>query len=248
LEEESAVPPTSIEEFVRNSLEASSTAALVGQFKKVMETFGFEILSYYILQRGFREVSARSGQRVHRDKSVVDDFFPGDTPLAFDPQLAAVINKLEPYHWFETEHHPELSDRMRYIFRRLREDGFEDGIGVPVVTRPGDLALFALSTRNRQFDLSKSELRVLQLACQAMHARFDELSRSEPEPNLSDREKEVMGLVARGASNSEIAKRLQVSSHTVDTHIRRSFLKLGVNNRIEAAIKVACSGILARAS
>ncbi|MEX0645496.1 MAG: LuxR C-terminal-related transcriptional regulator [Parvularculaceae bacterium] len=242
------MPPTSIEEFVKNSMAAGSTAALVAQFKTVMETFGFEVLSYYILQRGFREISARSGQRVHRDKSVVEDFFPGDMPVAFDPRLAAVINKLEPYHWFEVEQHPDLSERLRYIYRRLREDGFEDGIGVPVVTRPGDLSLFALSTRNRKFDLSKSEMRVLQFACQAMHARYDELSRTEPEPNLSDREREVMGLVARGASNSEIAKRLQVSSHTVDTHIRRSFLKLGVNSRIEAAIKLACSGILAGAA
>ena len=45
-----------------------------------------------------------------------------------------------------------------------------------------------------------------------------------------------MRLVAGGRTNKEIANALNLSTHTVDTLIRRCFSKLGVNNRTEASI------------
>jgi DNA-binding NarL/FixJ family response regulator len=48
----------------------------------------------------------------------------------------------------------------------------------------------------------------------------------------------VLGLVARGYSNKEIAKALYLSGNTVKTYLRRVFEKLQVNDRQEAADKV----------
>lgn len=48
---------------------------------------------------------------------------------------------------------------------------------------------------------------------------------------LSDREAEVMGLIAQGRSNSEIARELVVSEKTVKNHVNRVFAKLGVRSR-----------------
>jgi DNA-binding NarL/FixJ family response regulator len=45
---------------------------------------------------------------------------------------------------------------------------------------------------------------------------------------LSEREKEVLGLMAEGRSNSAIAERLFVSEGTVEKHIKAIFLKLGL--------------------
>lgn len=52
---------------------------------------------------------------------------------------------------------------------------------------------------------------------------------------LSDREKEVLGLMSAGATNREIAARLQVSAETVKRHAATIFRKLEVRNRTEAA-------------
>jgi DNA-binding NarL/FixJ family response regulator len=51
---------------------------------------------------------------------------------------------------------------------------------------------------------------------------------------LSNREREVLGLVATGATNNQIAAHLFLSPHTVKDHISSIFRKLGVRNRAEA--------------
>jgi DNA-binding NarL/FixJ family response regulator len=48
---------------------------------------------------------------------------------------------------------------------------------------------------------------------------------------LSERESEVMVLLAQGLRNSDIAKALYISDETVKTHIKRAYRKLGVSNR-----------------
>lgn len=53
---------------------------------------------------------------------------------------------------------------------------------------------------------------------------------------LTEREREVLALIARGASNPEIASDLYLSVDTVKTHVRQLFRKLGVTNRTKAAM------------
>ncbi len=60
---------------------------------------------------------------------------------------------------------------------------------------------------------------------------------------LSRRECEVVGLVAEGCTNREIASRLVVSTRTVDMHVRNILLKLDARSRAEAAAKAGRMGI-----
>lgn len=54
-------------------------------------------------------------------------------------------------------------------------------------------------------------------------------------PSLSFREKQILGMVVMGFSNSEIAMRLVVAESTVKSHLSAAFRKLGVRSRNEAA-------------
>ena len=64
-----------------------------------------------------------------------------------------------------------------------------------------------------------------------------------PEP-LSDRELEVLALIASGASNQQIAEHLVVSMSTVKSHINRTYRKLGVNSRTQAIARSRQLGIV----
>lgn len=60
---------------------------------------------------------------------------------------------------------------------------------------------------------------------------------------LSLREQEVLTLLSRGLSNKDIAEELGISAHTVKTHVERTYEKLGVSSRSEAAAIAGAQGL-----
>jgi DNA-binding NarL/FixJ family response regulator len=64
-----------------------------------------------------------------------------------------------------------------------------------------------------------------------------------PLPELTDREREVLELVARGLSNPAIARHLVVSPKTVKNHVSNIFAKLAVADRAEAIAKARRAGL-----
>ena len=64
-----------------------------------------------------------------------------------------------------------------------------------------------------------------------------------PEP-LTERELEVLRLVANGDSNQEIARKLVVSLATVKTHINHVFGKLGAESRVQVATRARALGLI----
>jgi DNA-binding NarL/FixJ family response regulator len=61
---------------------------------------------------------------------------------------------------------------------------------------------------------------------------------------LTDREREVMALVAEGLSNDEIAARLYISPTTAKTHVSRTMIKLGARDRAQLVVYAYESGLV----
>ena len=66
----------------------------------------------------------------------------------------------------------------------------------------------------------------------------------QPEPVLSEREREVLDLIAAGSTNKEIAERLFLSPYTVKEHTSALYRKLGARNRADAVQRGQRIGLL----
>jgi DNA-binding NarL/FixJ family response regulator len=64
-----------------------------------------------------------------------------------------------------------------------------------------------------------------------------------PFPDLTDRERELLRLIAQGWSNNDIAARLSISGKTVSNHISNIFNKLQVADRAQAMIRAREAGL-----
>jgi DNA-binding NarL/FixJ family response regulator len=62
-------------------------------------------------------------------------------------------------------------------------------------------------------------------------------------PELSEREREVLELIARGHTNSDIARKLVISPKTVRNHVSNVFTKLQVSDRSEAIVRAREAGL-----
>ena len=70
------------------------------------------------------------------------------------------------------------------------------------------------------------------------------LKTDQPEPMLTEREREVLQLLGGGATNREIAEQLYLSPYTVKEHTSALYRKLGARNRAEAVLRAQRIGLL----
>jgi DNA-binding NarL/FixJ family response regulator len=89
------------------------------------------------------------------------------------------------------------------------------------------------------------------LAPKVTRRLIEEFTRQSPRPSpppeleeLTEREREVLELVARGLSNTEIAERLVVSGGTVKTHVARILMKLHLRDRIQVVVLAYEMGLI----
>lgn len=165
----------------------------------------------------------------------------------FDPIPELAMSRADPYRWSEVDQLMTLNmDQKRYL-DELRNAELGDGLAIPVFGPGGRNGYVGLGfgTQERQNE-NIVWLKELQWVCQATHMRLCEILAPTfaHQTQLSPREREVLQWVARGKSNLDISDIMNVSSNTVDTYLRRIYAKLGVNDRVTAAVKGVGSGLI----
>jgi two-component system NarL family response regulator len=70
------------------------------------------------------------------------------------------------------------------------------------------------------------------------------LAQFTPRSDLTEREIEVLGLVAQGLSNKEVARTIGRTDETVKIHLKNIFAKMGVADRTEAVTQALTRGLI----
>ena len=129
-------------------------------------------------------------------------------------------------------------DLDEYVFEALRvgASGF-----LVKDTRPADLVQAVRVVAQGEALLSPSVTRRL-IERFAAHAK--EPRRAPGLDTLTEREREIVALVAEGLSNQEIAERLVISPATAKTHVSRTMLKLHAHDRAQLVVIAYESGLI----
>ena len=130
--------------------------------------------------------------------------------------------------------------RTEFFNDFLSKDGLYWGLNLHVRVAgecTGDVRIWRDRHRGN-FD--ERELGILGLVAPAFRNALRRSANGESEPNsagaaLTEREEQIARLVARGLSDKEIAQKLEISFTTVRTHLKRTFQKLDIDNRVKLA-------------
>lgn len=196
------------------------------------------------------DIAISSGSGFH----IVTHGFPADWVRRYvderlyeiDPIPDLARRTADPFLWSDTAALTRLAREQEEFLRALDEAHVGDGVAIQVFgpnLRHGYVG-FGFGDRSRRVTAAK--LAEFQVVAQLLHLRACALieERNDPSVELSPREREVLGWLARGKSKSVTAEILQISVHTVDTTVRRIFRKLGVSDRTSAVLKAVNSGMI----
>jgi DNA-binding NarL/FixJ family response regulator len=133
-------------------------------------------------------------------------------------------------------------DLDEYVFEALRAGAS----GFALKSRPLEELLSAIRT------VAAGEALLAPSVTRRLIAHFAEAGQAPRRTppglaELTDREREVLSLVAGGLSNAELAQTLHVSIPTVKTHVSRILTKLGVRDRTQLVVLAYESGLVATA-
>ncbi len=120
------------------------------------------------------------------------------------------------------------------FFRPL---GLEHQLTLGLTGPPGSLV--GLSLNRARHDFGDEELLLLELLRPHLEAGERAATTAAARAALTGREREVLDLVATGATNAAVAQALVVSPGTVKKHLDNIYAKLGVNTRTDAADRAA---------
>jgi len=232
-----------MDRFVLDSVLAGSERELAELFDRAVAGFGIRYYAYHFLARNFRKQDLLPSLRCYKvpegwlDRYIEQDYFSDD------PIQKAAAQRSELFFWDEIRTSGPLPPKHRAFFEDLASAGFGAGVSVPVFSQPGVFAYFCFGSGAEAMELSSTQLLQLQVVCYVMHLRFDQLADARSAPDLSPRERQVAALVAEGRTNQEIAEHLSITTHTVDTLVKRCFAKLDVTSRVELALSAVSRGL-----
>ena len=230
---------STIDAFIEGTLAIHDTGELKRYFENFLTGFDLNVAAYHILAKGFRRLSLEEGFRLSTFPEDYIRYYLKHKCYEFDPVMEKAFDSGGPIQWRQVMNAPSLSEPQKAFFKNAESFGLKDGVAFSIYGRPGDIAYFSLGSTIEHIDFTRAFLLELQAICQHMHMRHEELTEEAKLPKLSRREIQVLELIAQGNTNAAISRSLGLSPNTIDTLVRRSFDKLGVTSRVEAALAAA---------
>jgi LuxR family quorum sensing-dependent transcriptional regulator len=153
-----------------------------------------------------------------------------------DPLLDALKRHHKPFTWSEVQRDRKWPSAGTKALQVLAEHGWTSGLVVPIPR--GDQRFGLVTLMYRGHPLNANDKSLLATLSYCFHERLRNLVPMHgfalPPAGLTRREIEVLQLIARGATDRDVACKLAISPWTAHEHVEKAKRKLQVSTRVEA--------------
>lgn len=155
-----------------------------------------------------------------------------------DPVRIHAATAALPFRWSKIGQLRTLLPEQQAYMDEAQQYHMNDPLIIPVFGPQGRNGYVVIGLPASMVEVPGGLQIEFRIVAQFAHQRLCEFvaAKANATVPLSPREQEVLRWVARGKSNSVIAEIIGVSTNTVDTHLRRIYVKLQVSDRVSAAL------------
>lgn len=237
------------ENFVINSSSAKTADELFEHFITSVKRHGYDRIIFSIVND--QDLSPE-GKSLGVCNNYPEDWQKYYLEKRFD-QIDPVIRyggmATEGFKWDDIAKKLDLTAKQTSLLEQGKEAGLNNGILIPLRGPRAQLSGFGLASSDK-IDACNPHIDLINAYCQQFFLCYKRLfaipKTEEKQSGLSLTPKETLILTwaASGKTDEDIATILNLSRHTVDTHMRHVFRKLDVTNRIQAVVKAIMEGII----
>lgn len=204
----------------------------------IVQTLGFDGFIYLIvLDKGMQTGKPKTYTVSSYSKEFINQY-EGDHCYRFDPAVRHILEHQYPIHWGRDSF---IGQSGATMYERARGFGLRSGATFPVMPPSITIAGFGYAV-NREIEetlpLIMQAMPFGQLLATYTHTAVTRLLAEDTEKkDLTQREQVCLGLAAQGYRDSEIAKKLEISTRTVLFHLNNAKAKLNAENRAQMIAK-----------
>ena len=230
-----------LEEFIHNSNQACDLNALFHIFEKGMTEIGFDQILFALMNDhpALKREAEHGVVKNYPEEWVKYYLAQGYDHIA--PVRTLSFTRTGAFTWDGIINSKTLSKKQEKMFNEAEDIKLHCGVGVALRGSGGAVAALGAASTEKGIDLTPFILDKVNLMAHQFYVCFWRLMEVQPLTNtitLTDREMEVLKWSAQGFTKSAVGDRLNISSHTVDYHIRNAMKKIDAKN-ITSAIAIA---------
>lgn len=169
-----------------------------------------------------------------------------ETDYLHDPLPQVAMTRRSAFVWPEGIRRGDLTDAQLAYLDALPKWHMGRGIAVPCFGPYARVGFVGISLARGPECFEPLNVLKAEVCARLSFERYTRLLApfGEDPPSLSQREIEVMQLVAEGKSNAVIAQLLEIAPSSVDVYVKRIFSKLGVSDRTNASVRALSLGLV----
>lgn len=230
-----------VEEFVDTCSRAKTINALVKDGALAFKAMGLSFMYYhYIPHLGAHDYNVKKIAHIPKEhRAWITEEFPDFLSVSPRDPFESYVLKNGEIEWIhDLKTHDDFQSSQVKAFLGVMLDRFGHSFIVPAFGPRRSRGYFFLPLSHVLQKPGIQDIAYLGFVCSFYHRTYNKLCGViRQRLSLTQREHEVLQLIAMGLSNAEIGKILEISTNTVSGYVKQIFLKMDVADRLSASLR-----------